>query len=51
MRSLKRLRRQRLDQVLHRECTLTIGDKPVEDVVIVKSGEIPLEEGFFHQEL
>jgi len=29
---------------------LSIGDKPLQDIVIAKSGELPVEEGGFHVE-
>ena len=51
MKSSKRSKRQKKDQVYPKESVLNIGDKPVQKVVIVKSGEIPVEEDGFHVEL
>lgn len=50
--SSKRLKKPRRDQVYPKEKrSKYIGDKPVQKVVIVKSGEVPIEEGGFHVEL
>jgi hypothetical protein len=50
MTLFKKLKKLRKDQVLLGKKEINIGDKPLQDVVIVKSGEIPVEGGF-HNEL